>query len=259
MTHSLLKAFADEAVLVLSTDENVLGLAAGGSWITGETDEYSDLDLVLVSRERIAPDVSAMRALAGRLGRVLASFTGEHVGEPRLLIALYDEPLLHVDIKFVTLDEFGERVENPVILFEREGLLSQRIRTTDYQFPQPDFTWLEDRFWVWVHYGATKIGRGEYLEALDFLAFLRGTVLGPLLHLKHGSLPRGVRKLEMILPTADLARLHATVTLPERASLLDALTAAAALYDHLSGELYPAELPRNEAPRAAAMRYLAAL
>ncbi|WP_266364796.1 nucleotidyltransferase domain-containing protein [Tellurirhabdus rosea] len=256
MKNPLLKAFAEKAVQILSTDENVLGLAAGGSWITGETDEFSDIDLVLVTRDRIAPELAAMRSMAGRLGTVLSSFTGDHVGEPRLLIVLYDDPLLHVDIKFVTLAELAQRVENPVILFERDEVLTRVLNTTDYRFPQPDFTWLEDRYWVWVHYGVGKIGRGEFLEALDFLSFLRGMVLGPLLHLKHGSLPRGVRKLEMILPADDLARLHATVARPERASLLDATRAAAALYDDLSGLLYPATVTRRSAAREAAIRYL---
>ena len=42
-----------------------------------------------------------------------------------------------------------------------------------------------------------KIGRGEYFEALDFIGYLRSTVLGPMLHLKSGNLPGGVRKVEV--------------------------------------------------------------
>ena len=33
---------------------------------------------------------------------------------------------------------------------------------------------------MWVHYAAAKVARGELFEALDFMAFLRGQVLGPL-------------------------------------------------------------------------------
>jgi hypothetical protein len=102
---------------------------------------------------------------------LLSAFTGEHVGEPRLLICLYDNPLLHVDIKFVTLEEFGTRVETPVILFDRNSQLKQVINQTTAIFPYPDFQWIEDRFWTWVHYAALKIGRGEYFEAIDFFGY----------------------------------------------------------------------------------------
>jgi hypothetical protein len=37
----------------------------------------------------------------------------------------------------------------------------------------PDLQWLEDGSWVWVHYIATKIARGELLEAVDALGFVR--------------------------------------------------------------------------------------
>ncbi|WP_286862331.1 MULTISPECIES: hypothetical protein [Sphingobacterium] len=73
------------------------------------------------------------------------------------------------------------------------------IDTTKAQFPVPDFQWIEDRFWTWMHYGLTKIGRGEYMEALDFMAYLRMAVFGPLLHIKNNNLPRGVRKVETTL------------------------------------------------------------
>lgn len=52
-------------------------------------------------------------------GRQLAAFTGEHVGEPRVVICLYDDPLLHVDFKFVTPRELDTRIEDPVVLWER--------------------------------------------------------------------------------------------------------------------------------------------
>jgi hypothetical protein len=168
---------------------------------------------VLVTKDKIAPNKANMIAIAESLGDFLSGFTGEHVGEPRLLICLYDNPLLHVDLKFVTLDEFKVRVETPFILLDKNGLLQQAIQDSEAQFPYPDYQWIEDRFWTWVHYALLKIGRGEYLEALDFLGFLRMVVLGPLLHIKNGNLPRGVRKVEMELEALDYQALISTFQL----------------------------------------------
>ena len=58
----------------------------------------------------------------------------------------------------------------------------------------------EDRFWVWIHYGATKIGRGEIFETIEFISSLRQMVIGPLILMKNGELPRGVRKIEFVAP-----------------------------------------------------------
>lgn len=255
MVPAFLKIFAENAVSTLQTDPNLVGLATAGSWLTGELDEFSDVDLILVSEEKIAPDAARMRAYADRLGTVLAAFTGEHVGEPRLLICLYDQPLLHVDIKFLTPDELHDRVENPAVLWERDGRLTEILRASDGRWPYPDYQWLEDRFWVWVHYATQKIGRGEYVEALDFLSFLRTSVLGPLLHIRREKLPRGVRKLEFVLSPTELRDLHETVARPERGDLVQALDACVRLYLALRHDVFPADIRPNEAARRAVEAY----
>lgn len=246
----------DKAIQVCQQDPEAIGLAAGGSWISGEIDAYSDLDLVLVTSRQIAPDVSQMRDYASRFGPLLASFRGDHVGEPRLLIALYESPLLHVDIKFLTPVEFYERVENPVVLWERDRLLTTIIQQSTAQYPPVDFQATEDRFWIWMHYAALKVGRGEFFEAIDFLAFVRNAVLGPLLHLKNGGLPRGVRRAETAFDAVDLARLRKTVATPDRDALLLSLTEAMNLYEELRDALAPASLRKNRAAQQAVTQYL---
>ena len=230
--------FANNATAILERDDNVIGLAVGGSWLTDELDEFSDLDLILVTRQKVAGDKSLMLAYAERLGDLLSGFTGEHVGEPRVLICLYDNPLLHVDIKFVTLAEFQSRIETPVVLMDRNGQLEQAISTSQAAFPYPDFQWIEDRFWTWIHYALLKIGRGEYFEAYDFFGFLRMVVFGPLLHMKNDNLPRGVRKVETELGGDDFAKLKLTIPNYDRQSLLNSLRNAVSLYRDLRTALF---------------------
>ena len=230
--------FANRAKTILESDNNVIGLAVAGSWLTNEIDEFSDLDLILVTRQKISNDKNQMLDYAKRLGDFLSGFTGEHVGEPRVLICLFNNPLLHVDIKFLTIEEFHSRIETPFLLFDRNGLLGSAIKNSEARFPHPDFQWIEDRFWTWVHYTLLKIGRGEYFEALDFFGFLRMVVFGPLLHVKNNSLPRGVRKVEMELTNDDLALLKQTIPTYDRQSLLGSLKNAVSLYRQLRNELY---------------------
>ena len=248
--------FAECAAGTLERDTTVVGLAVGGSWLDGDIDEYSDLDLILVTENKVSHDKDAMLNYAGKLGSLLSGFTGEHVGEPRLLICLYDDPLLHVDIKFLTIDEVAPRVEDPVVLLDWQGRLAAALAGTEARFPHPDFQWIEDRFWIWVHYLLCKIGRGEYFEALDGFAFLRSVVFGPLLHLSNGNLPRGLRKVETMLKPGDLESLKSTIAAHDRDALLEGLRNSIALYRRMRTELYDEKVIIQRATESAVMRYL---
>lgn len=234
--------FAYNVVEALRDNENVVGLAVAGSWLTNEIDEYSDLDLILVTKERISDAKSKMLNYARQFGHFLSGFTGEHVGEPRVLICLFDNPLLHVDIKFVTLDEFRQRIETPVILLDKSEQLKNILQQTEPTFPYPDYQWIEDRFWIWVHYALLKIGRGEYVEAFDFFGFLRMIVFGPLLHIKNGNLPRGVRKVETQLSEYDFLKLHSTLPTYSKSALLESLQNCINLFRNLRAELFSSDV-----------------
>ncbi|MGV9988220.1 hypothetical protein [Streptomyces olivaceus] len=91
--------------------------------------------------------------------------------------------------------DFAERIEDPEILWDCDGLLASSLAQQPPAAPSIDLQWIEDRFWVWVHYGVTKLGRGELFETIGFLAYLRDTVLGPLAVRRVGADPRGIRHL----------------------------------------------------------------
>jgi len=252
MDRTAIDGFLANLTTTLMKDDRYLALLAGGSMRDGTMDRFSDLDLVLVYDERHRADIMAERMeFAGRIGPLLSGFTGEHVGEPRLLICLYGPAPLHVDLKFSTLLELESRIENPLILWERDSSASEAFRRSA---PQPIAVhpqWIEDRFWVWVHYGATKLGRGEWFECIDFLAFLRGAVFGPLLAARHGQEARGVRKLETFLSEDELRELRGTVADCSAESCYRAFLTAIELYRKLRREGREPVTLREEAELAA--------
>src|SRR5471032_123644 len=128
MTPQSHKKFVEHAIPRFELDPRILGVAAQGSWETPEADAYSDLDLIVVSDPgRIRTVLEERDAIAHSLGPCLSAFTGEHVGHPEILICLFDDPLLHVDLKFVSLDDFQTRECNPTVLWERNGALTRVI------------------------------------------------------------------------------------------------------------------------------------
>ena len=247
--------FAERAAAIVLEDTAAIGLAAAGSWLNNELDEFSDLDLILVTKHKVSGDKKRMLNWASRFGNLLSAFTGEHVGEPRLLICLYDDPLLHVDIKFLTLEEFAFRVEEPVILADMYGQLEQSLQFTEADFPMPGYQWIEDRFWIWIHYALAKTGRGEYFEAIDFLSAIRSMVLGPLLLVRQGFLPRGVRKVEVRLPAPVLEQLKGTLAAYDPQSILKAIHQCVQLYRELRHEMYDEDIERQTASEKRVLAY----
>ncbi len=248
--------FVERVRAEVSRDTRLAALLAGGSYIHGGFDHYSDLDFVIVvDAAHHAEVMAARKAFAGRIGGLLSSFTGEHVGEPRLLICLYGPPLIHVDLKFIVADDLDRLIERPAALFIRDGSeIEARLDSAVIHWPDRVPEWFEQRAWVWLHYGAAKLGRGELLEAMGMLAFFRDQVLGPMLHRRAGRPQRGVRRMEALDAHASdlLAR---TVATHDPGSIRNALSAAADLYLDLRGD----DPPREAVAHMPAMllRYLA--
>ena len=248
--------FIDKAIKAAKADSLIVGLAVGGSWIGKQTDEFSDIDFVLVTSEPVSDSFDKMHSYAKRFGDLLNAFTGEHVGERRLLICMYDNPLLHVDIKFVTPLEFEQRVEDPVIVWDKNGTLARIMENTKAVWPELNYQWIEDRFWTWIHYGALKIGRGELFETIDFLSALRSMVLAPLMQIKNGQLPRGLRRVEQNFPETDLEQLKQTIPEYSVKSICESVTKTIEIYRSLRQILYTDEIILRKDTEAKCVAYL---
>lgn len=231
------RSFLEKTLDILSQDSRIHTLLAGGSLIHGGMDEFSDLDFVVVVEEDSYTDVLASRTdIARRIGPLLSAFTGEHVGEPRLLICLYGPDLLHIDLKFVTMSDLDRRIERPIVLWSRDkGAIEGRLDRADIRWPNLDPDWFEARAWIWLHYGAARALRGELFEAIGMLAFFREQVLGPMLHRRAGRPQRGVRRVEAF-GLDQTRQLAATIARHDREAVKASLVAAIELYLELRAD-----------------------
>ena len=115
--------------------------------------------------------------------------------------------------------------------------------------------WIEDRFWVWIHYGTGKIGRLELFEAMEMVSYLRQRVIGPLTLIRNGKLPRGVRKIESDAPS-DLPSLLETVAIHDAVSCIQAFRATVKLYEGLRGLYMTENLVLRHDAEMRALEYL---
>ncbi len=240
----------------LAADQRIIALAVSGSLLSGELDCWSDIDLVVIVGNAHREEILADRwSIAETAGDLLAAFSGEHVGEPQILICLFDDPLMHVDLHFVSEDDVTDRQLTAEIIWSRVERLPEGLKLgSPTKRSSADPQWLEDRFWVWVHYIVAKIGRGELFEVIDAFAFLRRHLFVPLWNEVYNERLVGVRKIESS-SQALTERLRPTVTSHSTASCLAALHHAIDLYR----ELRPANLTRRDRAEAAAVAYLARL
>ncbi|ANN65451.1 nucleotidyltransferase domain-containing protein [Bordetella bronchialis] len=243
MNHSLPSShleLLERVRAAVARDERLHALLIGGSYIHGGFDEYSDLDFSIVVEEGHYAEVMAgRRAFAEAIGGLISAFTGEHVGEPRLLICLYGEPLIHVDLKFVLPSDLDRQIERRAVLFARNPReIEQRMQAGAVAWPNLSSEWFEARAWIWLHYAITKLGRGELYEAIGMLGFFREQVLGPMLYRRAGLNQRGVRRLEALRLDQGHA-LADTVARHDAGSVHAAVLAAIHLYMELRGDDLP--------------------
>lgn len=253
---SLHREFLLTSLEKLKIDKRILGVAMGGSILSRNMDKYSDLDLVVVvDQEKYQEVLGERKKIARSVGPLLEAFTGEHVGEPRLLICLYGPPLLHVDLKFVSVNEAKERVEDPLIIWERDAALTENLFQGKARIPTIELKWIENRFWVWTHYIAAKIGRGELFDVIDGLTFLRARVLGPMIQAKAGNRPQGVRRIEEC-DASYLQSLKLTVPAHDILSCLSAMNATIELYRELRKALNQGKKEVTSQVELEAVKYL---
>jgi predicted nucleotidyltransferase len=249
------RPLAEAAMTAAQADPRIVGLALGGSAASGEMDEFSDLDFVIIAdNDRHSALLREAPAFAASLGPLLSAFTGEHVREPRLLLCLYGAPTLRVDFTFVAEREIDRRIEDWRILWQRDRALDAALLKSPAVSSRVDPQWLEDRFWIWLYNGVAKAGRGELFACLEQLAFLRRTVLGPLIAQQRGRRPDGVRRIERTAP--DLApALAATIGDHTALGCARALRATVELYRRIREESLITA--RNTAAETAVVAYLA--
>lgn len=260
MRPALHQAFVACVVERFQADPRLVGVAAGGSWVRDAMDEFSDLDLVIaVDPAALTEALDDRVRLAAGLGTLLAAFAADHIGKPQMLICLYGPPLLHVDLDFVALPDAVASINGSGVLWERDGALTRALEVPRATLaPGSGWPWLEDRFWIWMHYLAAKLGRGELFEVIAGLTFVRDRVLGPALLAHHDRPAYGVRRVES-LPADEVAALRETLADHDATSCLRAIRATAALYQRLRELRAPASLARHVDAEREALAYLEAI
>jgi hypothetical protein len=240
----------------LSAHSDLLGLAIGGSFVSDQMDQFSDLDLKVIADPGEWETVrEARKRIAASVGPLVSAFTAEHVGVPQMLICMYGDMLIHVDLHFMVPEQLASIPEDPVVLWDRDGTLHHILSSSKPCPATVDWQWIEDRFWTWIHYTATRAARGELFETIRFLSFLLWTVLGPIAVEASGGRPHGLRRFEQIAGSY-VEQMRSLVTSYDKDMAVHALFEFANIYRSFRKDHAPQSLMTNPKAEAAVVRYL---
>jgi len=236
-----------------SADDRIVAACLCGSHARGEADEYSDLDLCVITRDGAFDNLIAERE----------AFVGQ-LGEP-----VFIEDFGHDRIVFFILAD-GTECE---LVFGREGALEEvdvgPFRTlidkrgildgAEFPFAQPDPDERREQLrqvlnWFWhdLSHFMAAFGRGELWWAYGQLEALRRYCVN-LLRIEHGveAQEEAYEKLEKAVPVSELAALQPTFCSVERDAMLKAALDTVSFFrEHAPrvarayGSEYPAELER---------------
>ena len=243
-------------VAACQADERVIAAFLGGSYASGTTDAYSDLDLYLITTDEAYQDFFAGREAFIRL-----------LGEPVFLEDFneYGFDLVLFIFANGTEGELGLGSESHFthihggphrVLVDKKGILAGVV------FPSYEAAQSEQIaklrcliYWFWhdlSHHFITPMARGQLWSAYGALEDLRLTCVN-LARLRHNfsAEAEGYQKLEQAIPVEQLAPLQATFCAMEHGAMLQAAFVIVRFYQELAlplarahGITYPADLER---------------
>jgi predicted nucleotidyltransferase len=236
-----------------SADDRVVAAFLRGSHARGQADEYSDLDLCVITRDEAFGSVMAEWAAFVR-----------QLGEP---VFMEDFGLDRIAFFILADGTEGE------VVFGREGALEELevgtfvtlvdkrgiLDGAEFPFAKPDPDERREQLrqvlnWFWhdLSHFMAALGRGELWWASGQLEALRRYCVN-LLRIKHGveAQEEAYEKLEKAVPVSELAPLRATFRPMERDALLKAALDIVSFFrEHgpqvagAYGSEYPEELER---------------
>jgi predicted nucleotidyltransferase len=240
-------------VAACSADDRIVAACLRGSRARGEADEYSDLDLCVITRDDAFENVMAERAAFVRqLGEAVFM---EDFGLDRIAFFILADGT-ECELIFGRESALGELEVGPFItLVDKRGSLDG----AGFPLAQPDLDERREQLrrilnWFWhdLSHFIAALGRGELWWAYGQLEALRRYCVN-LLRIEHGveAQEEAYEKLEKAVPVSELAGLQPTLCPMERDAMLKAALDIVSFFrEHAPpvartcGSEYPAELER---------------
>jgi predicted nucleotidyltransferase len=234
--------FVDRFVTACRTDDRVIAAFLGGSYAKGAADEFSDLDVYVITTDEAYDDFMAGRAaFLGRLGEPVFL---ENFDPLNLTLFIYADGV-EGELGVGRAGAFTHIHGGPYrALLDKQDILAgvvfpsyQPDRTEQIEKLRQQLVW----FWHDLSHFLAAHGRGQQWSAYGQLEALRRCCIN-LARLREDVLDAAEGdetyfKVEQALPVETLSALEATLGLLDRDALLRSARSVVRLYQSLAREL----------------------
>ena len=198
-----------KAVQLLIKDKRVKGLYLSGST---RTDEYSDIDLTILSTEEDRESLEKDRLkIASQLGEIKAEAMSLI---PHTYVVFYHRDEIKFDFNFHAIPERNRPDKaNIEILYDPTGQLYRLVEESakmTWTIDSDELTNIIRHFYIVISYTISKIARGELWESRDCIEYYRQLLISfEDMHAKRKR--EGYRRLEQKLSAEKLRLLEQTI------------------------------------------------
>jgi predicted nucleotidyltransferase len=248
------RVIVNRFVTACQEDERVIAAFLGGSYARGATDEYSDLDLYLVTTDEAYDDFTASReAFMRRMGEPLFLEDYNDYGFDLVIFIFADgtEGELGLGRESYFTHIHGGPYK---VLLDKKSILEGVVFPSYEPAQAEQIEKLRGLInWFWhdlLHHFITPMGRGLLWSAYGALEDMRLTCVNlARLRQNFSAEAEGYEKVEQAVPVEQLAPLQATFCPMEREAMLQAARTIVRFYQELAPPLaqahgipYPHEL-----------------
>ncbi len=247
------QALLQRFVEACRSDQRIIAAFLGGSFAAGEADQYSDLDIYLVTTDEAYAEFFAERqAFMRRLGEPVFLEDFNSFGFDMLIFTFADG--VEGELALAPENNFGHIHGGPYeVLVDKKGLLAGKVlpllAPTEEQQVKT-LRYLIYWFWEDLSHFITGMQRGQLWLAYSYIEQTRRKCVN-LAHLRHDftAEPSGYADVEKDLPREQLLPLQATFCPMERDSMLQAVETIVDVYRQIARPLakehsieYPVDL-----------------
>jgi Streptomycin adenylyltransferase/Nucleotidyltransferase domain len=249
----------DLFVVACQADERVVAAFLNGSFARGAADEYSDLDLGVITTDSGYDDFrSGCEAFVRQLGEPLFL---EDFDLPDAVFFILPG-CIEAEIWLGREDRLQQFPGGPyTVLLDKNGVLSEPVAEGESPRDRQVETLRRAVYWFWhdLSHFTAAMGRGQLWWAYGQLEEVRGHCVNLARLRQDFSAPAdGYEKLDTVVPAGELAALRSTYCPFEQRAMLDAANVIVGFYRKLAvplaqmhGIAYPADLDRVMSARLA--------
>lgn len=163
--------FVNKAAKVLIEDKRCRGIYVSGSL---SADEYSDVDLVILCETE--EDRISMKEDRHSIAQKIGKLKAEAMAFPYTYVTFYEEEV-KVDFSFHLIPPETRPDKAYInIIYDPDGYLAKMVEESAKLDWEIDLDYLRNKikhFYIGLSYTVSKIGRGEFWDALDCVDFYR--------------------------------------------------------------------------------------